>query len=324
MKKLIFTMATMMTAVFMFSSCAKEVQEPMQADESQNVEITRATGGIPIVTYVETNDVDPRNAMSYTMDGKPFIDIVILFAANIRGDMPQKGYLHYNNELTALLADPADVVGTIRANGQKVLLGLLGDHTGLGVCNMTLAQRTDFINALIGAIDTYGFDGFDFDDEYAKYGENGFPDYNGTSYAALINELRAALDAKGYTDKLITVFDWSGAGSYTNTVSAANANIDYAWYGYFGQLSFGNPGISGFPTSKYSSQALRLDASYTASIVQSMSARSVSQGRGAIMTFNLRDNSNTTDFNNGLSTLNAIAKGAYGTTKTVVHNGTFY
>lgn len=323
MKHVIFTASTILAAMFVMASCSKEAQ--VMPEQSDDVTITtRATGGIPIVTYVETNDIDPRNAMSYTMDGKPFIDIVILFAANIRGDMPEKGYLHYNTELTALLADPSDVVGTIQANGQKVLLSLLGDHTGMGFCNMTQAQRTAFINALVGAIDTYGFDGFDFDDEYAKYGTNGFPNYNTTSYAALINELRAALDAKGYTDKLITVFDWSGYGSYTNTISAANNNIDYAWYGAFGASSYGSPGISGFPTSKYSSQALRLDTNYNATTVRTYSARSVSQNRGAIMTFNLRDNSNTTQFNNGLNTLNAIAKGAYGSTKTVVHNGTFY
>lgn len=324
MRTLISTATTILAAMFVISSCSKEVQEP-QAELSNDVELnTRATGGIPIVTYVETNDIDPRNAMSYTMDGKPFIDIVILFAANIRGDMPEKGYLHYNTELTALLANPANVVKTIQDNGQKVLLGLLGDHTGLGFCNMTQTQRTAFINALISAIDTYGFDGFDFDDEYAKYGTNGFPNYNSTSYAALINELRAALDAKGYTDKLITVFDWSGSGSHTNTVSAANDNIDYAWYGYFGPSSFGSPTISGFPLSKFSSQALRLDEYYNTTTVRTYSARSVSQNRGAIMTFNLRDNSNMTQFNNGLNTLNAIAKGAYGSTKTVVHNGSFY
>lgn len=322
MKKLLFTLSALTAALF-FTSCTKEVQEPQPQDQPETTLMTKATGGIPIVTYVETNDVDPRNAMSYTMDGQPFIDYVILFAANIRGDVTAAGYLYYNTELTSILNDPSDIVGTIQANGQKVLLSILGDHTGLGFCNMTLSQRTAFINALVGAVETYGFDGFDFDDEYAKYGTNGFPAQNDTSYAALINELRVALDNAGYADKIITVFDWSGSGSYTNTVAAANNNIDFAWYGNFGATSFGNPGIAGFPVSKYSSQALRLNVANAAATVKLVSGRSVSQGRGAIMTFNLRNGANS-DYLNGLNTFNAIAQGAYGATKTVVHNGNFY
>lgn len=68
-------------------------------------------------------------------------------------------------------------------------MGNLGDHTGLSFANLTEAQVDQYINDLL---DYEGIvDGYDFDDEWAKYGEKGYPQDNSTSYSMMINKLSA-------------------------------------------------------------------------------------------------------------------------------------
>ena len=287
-------------AVTMMVSCTKEQDQPTPQDGAA---ITRATAAAPqVISYVEINDTNPLNVGSYYMGAKPFYDIAILFAANIRVSDGNPA-LYFNDKLAPVMADVDKYIRPLQAKGIKVTLSILGDHTGLGVANMTDDQAEKFASILANVVTTYGLDGIDFDDEYAKYGENGFPYANSTSYSNLINKLRGKLAS----DKLITVFDWGNS----NTIDATAAgNIDYAWPGYFGANYYSSTNISTLPDSKWSPQALDLRANYTMfslNYVKTKSLQAKNNGMGAIMTYDIRKASEK----NPLPVLKKIAEGAF-------------
>lgn len=284
------------------TSCSNEEAVNDQQVQS-GAEISGTATGIKTVAYVEVNDINPLNAGSYYMDGNAFYDYVIIFAANIRG-VGNDAVLHFNENITAILGNPNKYIVPLQNKGIKVLLSVLGDHTGLGFANLTDAQAEQFATALANAVTTYNLDGIDLDDEYAKYGTNGYPAANSTSYSNLVNKLRGKL-APG---KLITVFDWD----YSNTLGAAVPSIDYAWSGHFGGSTYYSTTIPGLPNSKWSPQAINLRGINSATAVKTKSTQAVNAGMGAIMTYDLRNTNHTT-------VLNAIGTGAFN--KTVTYNG---
>lgn len=184
---------------------------------------------IPITAvYIEVNDVNPLNALCYTMNGKPFFDYVILFAANINGTADGKAELAYKGgKLERALTE---TVKPLQEKGVKVLMSILGNHTGLGFANLTDEQVEDFATQIAGVVEAYNLDGVDFDDEYAEYGTNGCMPANATSYANLIGAVRAKLPE----GKLITVFDVDTGNSKTLTTAADC--VDYAWSEQYGQF----------------------------------------------------------------------------------------
>ena len=295
-------------AVMMMASCTKEQEQPTPQDGAV---ITRATAVAPIVTcYVEINDTNPLNVGSHYMNGSPIVDVAILFAANIRVSEGNPA-LYFNDKLAPVMADVDKYIRPLQAKGIKVSLSILGDHTGLGVANMTDEQAEKFASILANVVTTYGLDGIDFDDEYAKYGENGFPAANSTSYSNLINKLRGKLAS----DKLITVFDWGN--SHTINATAAG-NINYAWQGSFGANSYRSTNIASLPNSKWSPQALNLRSNYWPTHlnqVQSNALTAKNEGMGAIMTYDIR----VATEKNPQPVFNRIATGAFGSKAT--YNG---
>ena len=248
------------------------------------------------MVYVEVNDTNPLNAGSYKLsDGTSFFDIACIFAANIRG-VDNQPVLHLNENVSAILANPDKYIRPLQAKGIKVTMSILGDHTGLGVANMTDAQADNFAQQLADAVAQYGLDGIDFDDEYAEYNTRGYPDVNNTSYSRVITKLRELMPA----DKIITVFDWG----YTYTLSsAAIACIDFGWFGVFGDTSYGSPTF-GIPLTRWSSQAINLRSYNNAANLNKTSKKSADEKRGAIQMYDLRST-------NTVTYLNAIGRGAY-------------
>ena len=229
-------------------------------------------------------------------NGTSFFDIACIFAANIRGVNGQP-VLYFNENVSAIMANPDKYIRPLQDKGIKVTMSILGDHTGLGVANMTNAQADNFAQQLADAVAQYGLDGIDFDDEYAEYGTRGYPGVNSTSYSRVITQLRDLMPA----DKLITVFDWGN--TYTLSTEAI-ACIDFAWFGVFGDTSFGLPTFS-IPLSRWSSQAINLRGYNNPQNLLTTSKRSKDDGRGAIEMYDLRST-------NTVTALNAVARGAYG------------
>jgi hypothetical protein len=138
--------------------------------------ITGTSAKVKTAVYIEVNDDNPLNASSYILeDGTYLFDYVILFAANIRNRTPcddgctETGvHVHLNPNVRRILTDRNKYIKPLQDKGIKVLLGLLGDHDGIGFGTMTDPQRTTFMANLKSKVDSYGLDGVDFDDEWAS------------------------------------------------------------------------------------------------------------------------------------------------------------
>lgn len=260
--------------------------------------VTRAAGDMPIpVAYIEVNDTNPLNIMMYRRpDNTPFFKIGIIFAANINAS-GMEPCLYLNDNVTEVLVPAAGSTTTghykyiqpLRQDGTKMLLSILGNHQGVGVGNLSEANQEKFAEILAWAVEKYGLDGVDFDDEWAKYGENSnFPTSVTGSFSGLVTKLRAKLDARFPNEhKLITIFDIGYASSLS---AAAVAACDYGFYAYFSASNYVAPS-SPWTNAKWSAQALNLNQTYnvfTLPTIKTKSQQSKTDGMGAIMTYDLR------------------------------------
>ena len=300
MKKSFMFMTSLFAVATLISSCTKDV-EP-EADNAAATIVTRAAGDTPAPTaYIEVNDTNPLNVLMYrNADNTPFFKITKVFAANIN-DNGSEPCLYLNDNVTDVLVPSAGSTTTghykyvqpIRQDGGKVLLSILGNHKGVGVGNLTEANQEKFAEILAWAVEEYQLDGIDFDDEWSKYGENSnFPSSVSGSFSGLVLKLREKLDARFPNEhKLITVFYIGYASSLS---SAAVAACDYGWYAYFGPNVYVSPS-SPWTNAKWSAQAINLNQSYNAitlNQIKNRSAQSKTDGMGAIMTYDLRVQTN--------------------------------
>lgn len=272
-------------------SCNK-AENVVPVEEIPNVPqkiVTKAAGdkSPSILCYVETNDVNPLNALCCrTEDGEPFIDYVVLFASNIHKttvSSTTQPTLYFNDKLTPIMQGSSTYIQPLRTAGQKVLLGVLGDWVNVGLSNMTTTQAEQFATILAYAVSTYNLDGVAFDDEYS-----GSNTVNSYSYSTIINKYRELRP-----NDIIHVFDWGGTSSISST---AAAKINYAGHGYFGYssyyyLPYSDSNISGMTAGRWSPISLNLGntySSYALSQITSRTASAVSGGYGQILLFNLR------------------------------------
>ncbi|WP_350280240.1 endo-beta-N-acetylglucosaminidase H [Kribbella sp. HUAS MG21] len=241
----------------------------------------RAKNGPITVAYIEVNNESMLNAGRYTLatSGAQVIDIALIFAANINYD-GTNAYLHFNDQVTNVLNNVATQVRPLQQKGIKVLLSILGNHQGAGFANFPNQAAADaFAQQLADAVNQYGLDGIDFDDEYAEYGNNGTGQPNDFSFVYLVQALRAKLP-----NKLITLYDIGPASerlSY-NGQSIANT-FDYAWNPYYGTWA-----VPSGPSDK--SRLSPAAVSYTAtssSTAASLAQRTVNEGYGVFLTYNL-------------------------------------
>lgn len=315
MKKHLLTLATVLFAAgALFTSCANDPEEPQIKSDGTQIS-TRAYGdkSPKIMVYVETNDVNPLNALCWEMNGEKFIDILNLFASNIHKDADGYPTVYLNDKLTRILEpDPANPTTTgfhkyvkpLQEEGIKVCMTSLGDWQGIGVANLTPEMADRYADILVYCVDCYGLDGINFDDEYANYSST---IYN--SYSHVIKALRAKLDAKfGAGNKLITVFQW---GNYNQIDVTAGGMIDYADHGSFGaNVFFPSSSILGITNSRWMPQAINLGYSYNVlnrTQITNNSSDTASGNYAGIMMFNLRPSNDVSP----QSVFQAIANGAY-------------
>ncbi len=143
---------------------------------SRSIFIPESLSKITNVCYVEVNDHDLRNVGNYLLeDGSQMFDIAIIFAANINFDSDkQVATLYCNHQVQEVLNNKKTHIKTLQKKGIKVLLSLLGNHCGTGVCNFPdQLTATRFAREVSGLVERFGLDGVDIDDEYAGYGQSG-------------------------------------------------------------------------------------------------------------------------------------------------------
>jgi hypothetical protein len=260
-----------------------------------------AKTGPVTVAYVEVNDHSMLSAGKYTLanGGAQVIDVAVIFAANINYDTTaKKAVLFFNPQVTNVLNNVATQVRPLQQKGIKVLLSILGNHQGAGFANFpTKAAAEAFAQQLADAVNRYGLDGIDFDDEYVEYGNNGTGQPNADSFIWLVQALRAKLP-----NKLITLYNIGPSASRLVSGSQSiRETFNYAWNPYYGTW-----GVPNGPSSK--SKLSPAAISYTAtsqSTAASLAQRTVTEGYGVFLTYNLTE-SNTATY------LSAITQKLYG------------
>ena len=233
------------------------------------------------VAYIEVNNYSMLSAGKYTLanGGAQVIDVAVIFAANINYD-GSNAYLFFNDQVTNVLNNVATQVRPLQQKGIKVLLSVLGNHQGAGFANFPNQAAADaFAQQLADAVNQYGLDGIDFDDEYAEYGNNGTGQPNDFSFVYLVQALRAKLP-----NKLITLYDIGPAADRLtyNGQSIANT-FNYAWNPYYGTWS-----VPRGPSdkSKLSPAAIQINATSTTTAA-SLATRTVNEGYGVFLTYDL-------------------------------------
>jgi len=242
----------------------------------------RKTGPIT-VAYVEVNNNSMLNVGKYALaqGGGNVFDIGVIFAANINYDTAAKSaYLYFNPNVQNVLDNVSTQVRPLQAKGIKVMLSILGNHQGAGFANFPSRQAAAaFAEQLSDTVTKYGLDGIDFDDEYAEYGNNGTGQPNASSFVYLVTALRAAMPTK-----LISLYNIGPAASrlsYGGTDITSKFN--YAWNPYYG--TWGVPNIA-LPKSGLSPAAVEIAATST-STAAGLAQRTVSEGYGVYLTYNL-------------------------------------
>lgn len=265
----------------------------------------RAKSGPISVAYVEVNNNSMLNVGKYTLAGGGNVfDIGIIFAANINYDTAKKqAYLHFNENVQRVLDNAATQIRPLQAKGIKVVLSILGNHQGAGFANFpTQAAAAAFAKQLSDAVARYGLDGIDFDDEYAKYGENGTGQPNASSFVHLVTALR-----NNMPNKIISLYNIGPAAtrlSYNGVHIGSKFN--YAWNPYYG--TWGVPNV-GLPKERLSPAAVHINRTAT-STATSLAQRTVREGYGVFLTYDL-------GATNSASYLSSFTRPLYG--KDAVH-----
>lgn len=242
----------------------------------------RKTGPIT-VAYVEVNNNSMLNVGKYELaqGGGNVFDIGVIFAANINYDTATKSaYLYFNPNVQNVLDHVSTQVRPLQAKGIKVLLSILGNHQGAGFANFPSQQAAAaFAKQLSDAVTKYGLDGVDFDDEYAEYGTNGTGQPNASSFVHLVTALRAAMPTK-----LISLYNIGPAASRLSYGGVdITSKFNYAWNPYYG--TWGVPNIA-LPKSGLSPAAVQIAAT-SAGTAAGLAQRTVSEGYGVYLTYNL-------------------------------------
>ena len=194
-------------------------------------------GNILTHCFVEVNDENILNLGEYTMKktGKPFFDVVSIFAANINQDSETGRVRVFCNDKVSFLLENADkYIRPLQAKGIKVVMTILGNHDEAGMGNLSAAAAKDFAKELKAYLDIYGLDGIDFDDEYTNYNNSnpsaGFEKRSRANFARLVYECR-----QEFGDKLIGVYEYGSLDSPDGVVEGVKVGdiVDYMTYGYY-------------------------------------------------------------------------------------------
>ncbi|MGX1668834.1 endo-beta-N-acetylglucosaminidase H [Streptomyces sp. NPDC055400] len=242
-----------------------------------------AKEGPTSVAYVEVNNNSMLNVGKYTLanGGGNVFDVAVIFAANINYDTGTKtGTLYFNENVQRVLDNAATEIRPLQQKGIKVVLSVLGNHHGAGFANFPSQQAASaFAKQLSDTVAEYGLDGVDFDDEYAEYGNNGTGQPNDSSFVYLVTALRANMP-----DKIISLYNIGPAASRLSYGGVdVSSKFDYAWNPYYGTWQV--PGIA-LPKTKLSPAAVEIGGT-PQSTVADLARRTVSEGYGVYLTYNL-------------------------------------
>lgn len=236
------------------------------------------------MAYVGVNSNLLSNVACFVKaDGKPYFDMVSIFAANLAGTDPDKASVFLNPNVDRVLNQTTQV-RDMQAKGIKVLLSVLGNHENAGwSCTTTAAGAQGLAAALAELVQRHGLDGVDIDDEYSRCAAN--DSSMGQIAAALRREPR-------FKGKLLTKALWRDANVFRPAAPRLGELLDYGWEMTYGppnaQMRLGPYPALGLPKERLG-MGVNLDKGPEAAAQQAASARQF--GAGGMMAFDLRSNS---------------------------------
>jgi hypothetical protein len=296
------TVAIALFLTVAISGCKKKdiaqdeaLTDPTKKESAASTEALGVTGPKG-VCYVEVNNADIRNVGKYKLStGQQLFDIAIIFAANINyNTSTQKAVLGFNTNVANILNNKTTYIKPLQDKGIKVLLSILGNHQGAGFCNFpSQAAAQAFAQQLADAVNTYGLDGIDFDDEYAEYGNNGTGQPNASSFVYLVTALRQLLP-----NKIISFYYYGPAASRLsyNGVTVGS-KINYSWNAIYGSYSV--PNVPGLAKANLGPAAIDIQAT-SSSTAASLATQTVNNGYGIYLYYNL-PNSDVHTYLSGIS-----------------------
>ena len=250
----------------------------------------RKSTGITAIGYIEVNDVNLLNAGEYVMSstGKPLLEIVNIFAANINYDGERKrAYVNCNTNVMEVLKNADKYIRPLQAKGIKVCLTILGNHDEAGVANLSDEAAADFARELKSYVDVYGLDGVDFDDEYSRYNTtNPSPGFVAPSKAAsarLMYECRKIMP-----DKLILFYDYGdyAPSGFVEGIAVGDI-LDFSYYSVYNTWRDRHTSITGLDKSQYSPAPINLNYIETTSgYTSDFQRRNRSEGFGVQVFYN--------------------------------------
>lgn len=204
--------------------------------------------GIKVFSCMEVNDTNPLNNLSFTLknaeiadnNGKPLVDALIIFSANINYN-PETGrvYIFNDENVQALLDNREHYLKPLQDRGMKIILGILGNHDRSGIANLADDTAVEFAKECKAVCDAYNLDGIFVDDEYSSYQTPPPPGFVSPSKAAasrLMYEIKKAMP-----DRLMVAYCYSrtyGADNVkdleTGETVKAGDFVDYALHDYGG------------------------------------------------------------------------------------------
>lgn len=232
----IYILIAVLFSAFLYS-CQNDLAETDSPPQNES-SLRASKNGFVSICYIEVNDNNPLNVGSYSLknSGKPFFDITTIFAANINYDAAKnRAILYFNPNVQHILSNKAKYIKPLQDKGIKVILSVLGNHGGIGVANLTKENIVDFATQCKQAVDEFGLDGIDFDDEWSEYGKvSGLPSPNSATYGRFLIELRRIMP-----NKLITLYNIGYSSGFSNSIDGKDMGsiIDYSYYPYYGSYS---------------------------------------------------------------------------------------
>lgn len=210
--------------------------------------------GIKIISCMEVNDTNPLNNLCFTLksSGKPLVDILIIFSANINYN-PETGrvYVSKNENVQHLLDNRAKYLKPLQDRGMKIVLGILGNHDRSGVSNLADNTAKAFAQDIKAICDAYQLDGVFFDDEYSNYqypAPEGFVSPSSKAASRLCYEVKQAMP-----NGLVCAYAY-GSTSSLPAIEGKNSGtfVDYGIHDYGGSSNLS----SNYPEMPKSNMAL--------------------------------------------------------------------
>lgn len=252
------------------------------------------------ICYVEVNNNNLLNAGAYKLQtsNNYLFNVVNIFAANINYDTSRgRAYLYSNNNVTKMLTNADTYIKPLQQKGMKVVLTILGNHQGAGICNFpTREAAKDFALQLANTVNTYGLDGIDFDDEYSEYGQNGTGQPNDSSFVMLVQELKALLP-----NKIISFYYYGPAASRLSwNGSRVGDYVNYSWNAMYG--TFSAPSVPPLTKAQISPAAVWL-GNTSNSTTTSLASQTKSGGYGLYLWYDLKGTNQAAQLSAGTQTL---------------------